>query len=426
MKIMCLTEAYTPDINVGAIRIQEMVAVFAQQKDTSVTVLVYNPQVNSKTSGRTAQQSGSVTIIRQEHRHLSRMLRVAQLVGILTVAYWVYLLLKEARRNKPDIVVASIPGLAPAAAAYLVSKALGFTICIDIRDDWLAPKFKNFVIRQLPWYAKLYGRLSYELSFLLFLQACKKALLVSAVYATILDGLKKIPGYRAPAIYVPNGVNLGEIGAIASPNRNKGAFAKYGILDDGAKTIIFVGMLGGYYHPDALIPALKQVNENGIRLNYVVVGEGVLKNKIKADAEKEGIGDHVFTPGNLVHREVIDLLRASDLAFYALDKDFPAADSALGVKILEYIACKLPILSISGEDAVVAQIIHDKGIGITLGWNELEHLGDAIRRMLEEDESTRHIEAYYPDFIATYDRRTNNQRLYDKMREAYGLKKGGK
>ena len=346
------------------------------------------------------------------------VLRVAQLAGIFTVAYWIYLLLKEVRANKPDIVIASMPGLAPAAAVYVASKVYRFPFCIDIRDSWFEPHFENYVVSQLPWYAKLYGRISYKISFRLFIAACKKAMLVSVVYETIADDLKKI-GVINPIIYVPNGVNLDEICTAKTGDKNK-TLGKYGIpSDESSRTIIFVGMIGGYYRPDVLIPALKQINEKGINLNYVIVGDGELKAGILEMAAKEGIAQHVFTPGKLGHSDVIELLLASDLAFYALDKDFPAASSALGVKIIEYIACKLPLISISQENSTVAKLIADHGIGIALNWGELENLGAAIEQVLTDKEYARRIDEYYPDFISTFNRSSNNLRLYEKIREVF-------
>ena len=58
MKIMCLAEAYSPDIDVAALRVQEMAGAFSKQEDTETTVVVYNPQVNYPGSRRTIQRSG--------------------------------------------------------------------------------------------------------------------------------------------------------------------------------------------------------------------------------------------------------------------------------------------------------------------------------------------------------------------------------
>lgn len=423
MKIMCLAEAYSPDIDVAALRVQEMAGAFSRQADTDTTVVVFNPRVNDPVSRRTIHKSGNITVIRYERKYLSRLLRVAQLVGIFTVVYWIYLIMKEVRANKPDIVIASIPGLAPAAAVYAVSKVCRFPFCIDVRDSWFEPHFENYVVSQMPWYAKLYGRISYKISFRLFRAACKNAMLVSVVYETIADDLKKISGFRTPVIHVPNGVNLDEI-RIVKTGEKKTTLSKYGIpADNESRTIIFVGMVGGYYRPDVLIPALKKINDNGICLNYVIVGDGELKDKIVETAAKEGIAQHVFTPGKLGHGGVIELLLASDIAFYALDKDFPAANSALGVKIIEYIACKLPLISISQENSSVARMIADHGIGVALQWDQLENLGASIERVLTSPEYARRIDEYYPDFIGTFNRSSNNQRLYDKIREVYKTKK---
>lgn len=423
MKIMYLAEAYAPDIDVSALRFQEMVNTFSQQKDVGITVVVFNPQLNSERSKKTVSVSGNVEIIRYEHKYLSKLLRIAQLVSLFTVAYWIYIALREISAHKPDIVVTSIPGLAPCVAAYVASKIYKYDCCVDLRDNWFEPRLENYVISQLPWYSKLWGRVSYKISFRLFRSACKNALLVSTVYDTIFDDLKKIPGFKSPVIHVPNGVNLDEIDTVKKSFDKKAVLKKYGIpCDNGSKNIIFVGMLGGYYRPDALLTALNKIKEKGFSLNYIIVGDGDLKNKIKETAAKDGLEKQVFTPGKLAHAEVIELLLASDLAFYALDDSFPAADHALGVKIIEYIACELPILSISKDSSTVSKITSEHGIGIALNWDHLDDLGPALERMLSGNEYARRVDEYHAEFINTYNRSTNNKRLYDKIFQLYHKK----
>ena len=87
-------------------------------------------------------------------------------------------------------------------------------------------------------------------------------------------------------------------------------------------------------------------------------------------AEDMGISDHIFPLGSKPHEEIIPLLMASDMAFYALDENFPAPENSLGVKVLEYIACKLPVLSVAASNASVSKLIGDNKIGIALNWQK--------------------------------------------------------
>ncbi len=51
--------------------------------------------------------------------------------------------------------------------------------------------------------------------------------------------------------------------------------------------------------------------------------------------------------GVMNHSAVLELLLASDIGFYVLDKDYPVQNCALGTKVLEYIALKFKFLAIS-------------------------------------------------------------------------------
>ena len=194
--------------------------------------------------------------------------------------------------------------------------------------------------------------------------------------------------------------------------------AKYGIPND-CKSIIYVGGLVGHYKPEILLDPLKWLIESGYKINYIVVGDGKAKNTIKEMAIEKGIKDYVFLIGKKNHTEVLELLLASDIAFYMLDKDFPNPDCALGTKVLEYISCKLPILSVANNNSIASELISKHKIGIALNWDEIAQMDIAIEKLLESTGYYENIERYYPYFIEEFDRKTNNNRLYKTIIKYY-------
>ena len=116
---------------------------------------------------------------------------------------------------------------------------------------------------------------------------------------------------------------------------------------------------------------------------------------------------------------MIELLLASDMAFYTLDKNFPNPDCALGTKVLEYVACKLPILSVANNNSIVSELISKHKIGIALNWDEITQMDIAIEKLLESTGYYETIERYYPLFIEEFNRKTNNNRFYKAIIKYY-------
>ena len=168
-----------------------------------------------------------------------------------------------------------------------------------------------------------------------------------------------------------------------------------------------------------LLVPLKRLIERGEDIGYIIVGEGTEKEEIKDAAKDMGIETHVFLLGKKEHSEVIELLLASDVAFYALDENFPNPDCALGTKVLEYAACKLPILSVTGDNSIVSLFITVRRIGTALRWNEINQMDEALQELFSHEKYSENIETDYGSFIKEFDRRRNNERLYHEITKCY-------
>jgi glycosyltransferase involved in cell wall biosynthesis len=419
MKIMLLVETYPPEINVAGIRFQEMVSTFSRQKDARVRVVVFNP-LSAGGSQQFTRVSDNVEIVRYDRKYLPKVLHTYPLINPLTIASWIYISLKEISGYKPDFVISSVPGLAPSIASYVSSKICGHSYGVDFRDNWLNPQLEDYIVSLFPRYGKPVARASYKLAFWLFKRSCRNASLISTVYDTMADDIRGIAGPGKPIAYIPNGINVEEIESVKNTLDKRGVLNKYGIpSDEMSRSIIFIGMVGGYYRPQILFDALKKINKNGVKLRYLVVGDGNLKGMMDEAIKKEGLEEQVFMLGNKSHKEVIELLLSSDIAFFPLDKDFPVSDCLLGVKVLEYVACKLPILSVSNDNATVSRFIFEHGLGTAISWENQAEMGSAIEKLLDSNEYSCNIDKYYPEFLNTYNRSTNNKILYDTIYKLY-------
>lgn len=420
MKLMLLVEQYPPDIGVAGLRMHEMVNTFSEHKDTKIRVVVYNPESKTRYLKYYTKMSDKVSVVRYGRKYLPRLFHILQLINPFTLLRWIFISIKETINYKPDIIITTVPSLVSTIAAYTTSVISKKPFCIDIRDNWINANMEDYIIALIPWYGKHLGKIAYKLFHYLFLRSCKSALLLSIVYESMQDDLLKLTNFKIPIIHVPNGVIFSELDEIKLENDRNKVLAKYGIPNKSTtRFIIYVGGLSGYYKPKILLDPLKKLIERGYNIGYIIVGDGKSKDAIKELAIEMEVEDYVFLLGKKNHSEVLELLLASDIAFYTLDKDFPNPDCALGTKVLEYIACKLPILSVANSNSIVSELISKHKIGIALNWDEATQMDTAIEKLLEPTDYSNNIERYYPYFSEEFNRKTNNKRLYNAIIKQY-------
>ena len=420
MKLMLLVEQYPPDINVAGLRMHEMVNTFSEQEDTEIRVVVYNPVSKSRYLRHYTKISDKISVVRYGRKYLPRLFHLMQTINPFTLLCWTFFSIKETIDYKPNILITTVPSFIPTIAAYITSVICKKPFCIDIRDNWINANMEDYTIAPLPWYGRYPSKIMYKIFHYLFLCSCKNALLLSIVYESMRDDLLKLTYFKIPILHVPNGVNFLELEDIRQKIDRDEVLGKYGISNDHkTKYIIYVGMVGGYYKPEVLLNPLEKLVKNGHKVNYIIVGDGESIDLIREMTAEMGIEDHVFLLGKKEHSEVLELLLSSDIAFYTLDNDFPNPDCALGTKVLEYIACKLPILSVANSNSIVSELISRHKVGIAIDWDEIAQMDATIENLLELSEYSKNIKEYYPYFIEEFDRKSNNNRLYKAIIKYY-------
>ena len=89
----------------------------------------------------------------------------------------------------------------------------------------------------------------------------------------------------------------------------------------------------------------------------------------------------------------------------------------MGTKVLEYIACRLPTLAIVENNFSVSQLIRERKIGITISWNQTHMIEESLKTLLEDNDYKRNIDLYYDAFMNTYNRETNNVKIYYAIKD---------
>jgi glycosyltransferase involved in cell wall biosynthesis len=241
---------------------------------------------------------------------------------------------------------------------------------------------------------------------------------LTSVYDSLAKDLQRLTSLEKPVVFVPNGINLSELEAVGQTSDKRAILAKYGIpIDDGLKYVIYVGTIRDYYKPEILIKPLQDLIRKGKKICYIIIAE---RDSASITKEIEANGDpknDIFLR-KIKHDDVLELLLASDVGFYALSRGFPV-EYALGVKVLEYVGCKLPILSVADEYILTTKFIKAHGIGIALGWDETSLLSSSVEKLLQDPQFANNIDAYYPNFVKEFGRKTNSEKLYEAIMHNY-------
>jgi glycosyltransferase involved in cell wall biosynthesis len=418
MRLMLMLEDYPPDVTAPAVRMHNLVDVISERTEVNARIVVYSSRSTSKKMKAVKRITNNVSVVRYDLKYLPQLLGKLPQDNPLAILITTLIAIREVRNYKPDLILTTVPTYNPTIAIYLASLLLGNQFCIDIRDDWTNKRIAKWAIRNYPWYSRLIKALTSGLAYTLFIKACQKAFLLTSVYDSLVKDLQRLTNLEKPVVVVPNGINLSELEAVRQTSDKCAILHKYGIpIDDGLKYVIYVGTIRDYHKPEILIKPLQDLIREGKKMCFIIIGEGdsdIITKEIEANGDPK---NDIFLR-KVAHSDVLELLLASDVGFYALSRGFPV-ESMLGVKILEYVGCKLPILAVADEYILTTKFIKAHGIGIALGWDETSLIRSSIEKLIQDPQFANNIDAYYPTFVKEFERKTNSEKLYEAILQNY-------
>lgn len=418
MRLLIISSYYLPEINAQSVRISIMSRRFYQNdKNIKIKIAVFNPGygVANENASKKTPPEGPPEVTRYLRRLIPATAFQPQSLNPLLLAFWIYIAVKEIRGFNPDVVLATTPPFTPSIALHAASKISGkkFAYVIDYRDDLssvidrMAERRKSYIKYPLKIANKL-------MSHLLF-RSIKSAALVSTVNESLQRDLQKENG---EVLLVPNGLDLDELGEVASNfNRNR-VLNKNGIIDANSRVISYLGDLDmPYYMPEAILEPLEHLRDEGYNLVFVIIGDGKRRGIIEKKAKELGIEGSVYLMGRRSHKDAMELLMASDVAFHTLQKGDPQARHAIATKVYEYLGCKLPILVVADKESAVSELVRKNGVGLPVGWDELDRIEFALRDILDHPSVYRSsFEKHYQEFLDRFDRNNGIDRLYENIK----------
>jgi len=414
MRLLILAKHYLPYYSALSVRLSNMARRFCEKnRDIEIKIVVFDP--DGPEFGESDGSEERIEVRRYSRGFIPASLLAPQSLNPLLLAWWIRIILGEIEDFHPDVVMATTPPFVPVTAYCLAARISGrrSPYVVEYRDD-LSSYIDN--IADHKWfYAKYPLKAANLLMSSLLFDCIRHASLVGVVNETLQ---RKLLRENPKVILVPNGINVEEMAEVAGGLNREAVLRKNGINDLDSRVVAYIGDLNWpYYMPEVILETIKKLNGQGFKISYAVVGDGSRREILERKSRELGLDSSVHLLGRKNHREAIELLMASDVAFYTLQEGDAQSNHAISTKVYEYIGCKLPIFAISDRGSAISELLKAKGVGIPLGWDELDRMEISLRELLASRTYKENLEANHAYFLDKFDRNKGIDLLYEKLME---------
>ena len=321
---------------------------------------------NLLSAKRVHTTSGSYVAVPTTPYRGSGLSRVMNWVSYAVNATWY-----GVRRRRIDVVYASSPHLLTGLAGWLIARLRSARFVLEIRDLWPSILVDVGLMRRTSFLVRLLHRIER------FLYEHADEIVVLARGSAW--AIRETSTTAGPITFIPNG---------SDPMM----FAAEGVRDElrsrvGLTGTVFVyaGAHGPANGLDYILEAAADVHDDHPDVMVLLVGDGVEKARIVAEAERRELTNVRFLDP-IPKGEMADLLRACDVGLHVL-ADVPLFRYGVSPnKVFDYMAAGLPVATnCPGE---VTDVVDEAGAGFGV---EPWDLSSAIRRMAAVTEEQRDI-----------------------------------
>lgn len=187
------------------------------------------------------------------------------------------------------------------------------------------------------------------------------------------DALISLKRNRCQPEVIPNGYSEEEF----HPIPMEVARSKLNIPQD-KKVLLAIGSLEEYKGHRYLVQAMKKVLETHPNVVLYILGEGSLKNELRALSRELGIERHVILAGGGKPREEIPLwMNACDVFV------LPSIAEAFSIVQIEAMACGKPV--VATRNGGIPEIMIDERLGILVEAKDPNALADSILRAFDRE-----------------------------------------
>ncbi len=252
-------------------------------------------------------------------------------------------------RQPTDLVYASSPHLLAGLAGWTLAKVKRVPLIIEVRDLW--PQVLADM-GQLPAASWLYRALK-VLERFLYRQADAVVILAEGNRAAVVAD-----GARADrVVFLPNGADPADFEVAEDRETLRSRYGMEGVV------FLYAGAHGRANGLDLVLDAAEELRDSHSEISFWLVGDGLLKKDLQADAARRGLTNVVFRDP-VPKQEMPALLAAADVGLHVL-ADVPLFRNGVSPnKLFDYMAAGLAVLS--NTPGEVAELVTDAGGGLAV------------------------------------------------------------
>jgi colanic acid biosynthesis glycosyl transferase WcaI len=268
---------------------------------------------------------------------------------------------------RPDVIIASSPQLLVGLSGWWISFARQVPFVFEVRDLWPESLAAVGVGDEN---SLLHHALSAVADFLY--QKSDRIVVVTPAFKEHLMRLWRVPPEKIAV--VENGVETDLFAPSPSPanhtlRRELGA--------EGNFLVCYIGTMGMAHGLETLLDAASQLQRQSSNVQFLLVGEGAEKERIKTLAQSRGLANVRFLDQQ--PREKIPAFISASDACLVLLKKTDVFKTVIPTKMLEFMSCARPV--ILGVDGQARQIIEDAEAGLVIEPENADALVNAINQL---------------------------------------------
>lgn len=157
------------------------------------------------------------------------------------------------------------------------------------------------------------------------------------------------------------------------------------------KLVLSVGRLTRRKGFDQTIRAIAQLRDEGLEIDYALIGIGEDLEYLRTTARDKGVGDRVHLLGDVPAEDLARWYNAADV-FAMPNRAVGKDNEGFGMVFLEAAACAKPV--VGGKDGGTGDAVLDGVTGYRVDGASLEEIASAIRRLLADAALARKLGAH--------------------------------
>jgi colanic acid biosynthesis glycosyl transferase WcaI len=253
---------------------------------------------------------------------------------------------------RPDVIIASSPQLLVGLSGWWIARARQVPFVFEVRDLWPESLAAVGVGNED---SLLYHALGSVAKFLY--QRADHIVVVSPAFKQHLMRHWRVPEEKIAV--VENGVET-DVFAPAPASANLALRRELGA--EGKFLVCYIGTMGNAHGLETLLDAANQLQLQKSNAQFLLVGEGAEKERIKTSAQSRSLTNVSFLDQQ--RREKIPAFISASDACLVLLKKTNVFKTVIPTKMLEFMSCARPV--ILGVDGQARQIIEDAGAGLAI------------------------------------------------------------